>query len=219
MHVSVRLFASYREAAGRGTLNLEVPEGATLGAVAEALAGAYPALREPLGRAVIAVNQDVAPLDTPVRDGDEVAFLPPMSGGGPFVVTEQPLDADAVVAEVAGPAEGAVVVFIGTVRDNSRGGKPVSYLEYEAYAPMAERAMARIGHECRARFEVHGVAMHHRVGRLQLGEASVVIAVAAPHRGPAFEACRYAIDRLKETVPVWKKEVGPDGAYWVEEHS
>jgi molybdopterin synthase catalytic subunit len=131
-------------------------------------------------------------------------------------LSAEPLDEAAIVALVSSDASGGVVTFVGRVRDRSRG-RAVSALEYEAYAEMAEAVFAQIADEVQQRFDVSAVAIHHRVGHLDIGEVSVVIAVAAAHRGPAFEACRYAIDELKKRAPIWKKEIGPDGAFWVEE--
>lgn len=133
-----------------------------------------------------------------------------------FALSSEPLEEGTVTALVSGAASGGVVTFVGKVRDHSRG-RPVSALEYEAYPAMAERVFAEIAAEAKQRFDVAAIAIHHRQGHLAVGEVSVVIAVAAPHRGPAFEACRYAIDQLKARAPIWKKEIGPDGASWVED--
>jgi len=133
-----------------------------------------------------------------------------------FALSSTPLDDQAVTALVSGSGSGGVVTFVGRVRDHARG-RPVSALEYEAYPEMVEAVFAAIGTEAEQRFDVTAIAIHHRLGRLEVGEASVVIAVAAAHRSPAFEACRYAIDELKRRAPIWKKEFGPDGAFWVED--
>lgn len=132
-----------------------------------------------------------------------------------YTITTEPIDAEALYRAVLRDRDGAVVTFHGVVRDHSNGGKAVRYLEYEAYPEMAEARMRAIGEELRARWGVEEVAMVHRIGRVEIGEASVVIAVAAPHRGAAFDACEYAIDTLKATVPIWKKEVFADGEVWV----
>ncbi len=219
MKVQVRLFASYREAAGRDRVELELPEGGTVEAAWAAMAERYPALRPYRPHTLFAVGQDYVPPEHPLRAGDEVCLFPPVSGGSDeadlYRMTEEPLSEAAVTAAVANPEAGGVVVFSGVVR-NETGGRRVKFLEYEAHAPMAEAKMREIGDMVHARWPgVRAVAMVHRVGRLEIGEASVVIAVSAAHRAEAFEACRYAIDRLKETVPVWKKEHFEDGEVWI----
>ena len=208
MRVNVRLFAALRERAGWSEQALELADGA-------ALADVWPALQlgpEPAGLAY-ARNREYAARDTPLADGDEVALLPPVSGGG-FTVEPGPLDLDAVVAQVSRPDAGAIATFIGTTREHSRG-RVVTGLEYDAYPEMAEAEMARIAQALRERHDILDVAMAHRVGPVPIGEASVVIAVSAAHRGPALEACREAIDTLKQTVPVWKKEIFEGGEQWI----
>jgi molybdopterin synthase catalytic subunit len=165
------------------------------------------------------VGQDYVAPEHPLRSGDEVCLFPPISGGSDgadlYRMTEEPLSEDVVTAAVANPEAGGVVVFSGVVR-NETGGRRVKFLEYEAHAPMAEAKMREIGDMVHARWPgVKAVTMVHRVGRLEIGEASVMIGVSAAHRAEAFEACRFAIDRLKETVPVWKKEHFEDGEVWV----
>jgi molybdopterin synthase catalytic subunit/molybdopterin converting factor small subunit len=206
VRVRVRLFAGLRERAGWGDRELDG---------VERVADVWPALElgdEPAGL-LYAVNREYADPDRALSDGDEVALIPPVSGGA-FRITDQPLSLEAAVSEVAGEAAGAIATFIGTVRRESRG-QVVLYLEYEAYADMATDVMAQIGDELRSRQEILEVAIHHRVGRVEVGEASVVIAVSAPHRRAALEACRDAIDTLKETVPLWKKEVYEGGEAWI----
>jgi len=203
--IRVRLFAGLREQAGWSERELD----------AATVADVWPALglgAEPTGL-LYAVNREYAERGQELRDGDEVALIPPVSGGA-FRVTEEPLSLDAVVAEVADERAGAVATFTGTVRRESRG-REVTRLEYEAYAEMAEDVMARLAAELLERYELCGIAIHHRVGTLGIGEASVVIAVSAPHRQDALAACRDAIDRLKETVPLWKKEVYEGGEEWI----
>jgi len=219
MKVQVRLFALYREAAGRDHVELELPEGGTVEAAWAAVAERYPALRPYRPYTLFAVGQDYVPPEHPLRPGDEVCLFPPVSGGSDgadlYRVTSDPLSEAAVTAAVAEQEAGGLVVFSGVVR-NETGGRRVKFLEYEAHAPMAEAKMREIGGMVRARWPgVKRVAMVHRVGRLEIGEASVMIAVSAAHRAEAFEACRFAIDRLKETVPVWKKEYFEDGEVWV----
>src|SRR5205809_4766214 len=196
MRVHVRLFAGLRERAGWSSREIE----------ASTVAEVWPRLgraEEPAALAA-AVNREYAERDRELRDGDEVALIPPVSGGA-FRVTEEPLSLEAVAAEVADERAGAVATFTGAVRRQSRG-REVELLEYEAYAEMAEDVMAKLAADLQARHELCAVAIHHRVGRLEIGEASVVIAVSAPHRQSALAACKEAIDRPKETVPLWKQE-------------
>ena len=219
MKVQVRLFARYREAAGRDRVELELPEGGTVEAAWAAVVERYPVLRPYRPHTLFAVGQDYVAPEHALRSGDEVCLFPPVSGGSDggalYRLTTEPLSEAAVTAVVAHPEAGGVVVFSGVVR-NETGGRRVKFLEYEAHAPMAEAKMREIGDLVRARWPgVKAVAIVHRVGRLEIGEASVVIAVSAAHRAEAFEACRFAIDRLKGTVPVWKKEHFEDGEVWV----
>ncbi|MDE3181196.1 MAG: molybdenum cofactor biosynthesis protein MoaE, partial [Acidobacteriota bacterium] len=173
-------------------------------------------LNEISGSLLLAVNQSVAPRSLVLAEGDEVAFLPPVSGGegSDFCrITPEEISAVALVEGMKGPGDGAVVTFEGIVRDNSSGRKTL-YLEYEAYTPMAAREMEAIAREAKRKFSVSGVRITHRTGRLAIGETSVAIAVTSAHRAAAFEACRYAIDQLKRRVPIWKKEYFADGAAW-----
>jgi molybdopterin synthase catalytic subunit len=204
--VRVRLFAGLRERAGVAERELD-----GVGRVSEV----WDALGlgdEPDGL-LYAVNRQYADRDRELADGDEVALIPPVSGGA-FRLTEERLSLDAVVGEVADDAAGAIATFTGTVRRHSRG-REVEHLEYEAYAEMAENVMGQIAAELERRYDLWSVAIHHRVGRVEIGEASVVIAVSAPHRQDALEACKEAIDTLKQTVPLWKKEVYEGGEEWV----
>jgi MoaE-MoaD fusion protein len=205
MTVTVRLFAGLREQVGWSRRELE----------AATVADVWPALGlgdEPAGL-LYAVNREYAERGRELADGDEVALIPPVSGGA-FRVTDQPLSLDATVAEVTDERAGAVATFTGTVRRQSRG-REVTRLEYEAYAEMAEDVMAQLAADLQKRYELCAVAIHHRVGTLGIGEASVVIAVSAPHRQDALAACKDAIDTLKETVPLWKKEVYEGGEEWI----
>jgi molybdopterin synthase catalytic subunit len=166
---------------------------------------------------MVMVNQAYQPRDHVLTDGDEVAIIPPVSGGSEtrrFVVTDEVLDPRQVEALVMDDASGALVTFAGTVRDNARG-KSVTALEYEAYPPAAEKMLEQIGDEIFERWGVRSVAIAHRYGLLQVGETSVVIAVSSAHREAAFDACRYAIERIKVLVPIWKREVYQDGAVWI----
>jgi molybdopterin synthase catalytic subunit len=208
MNVTVRLFAGLRERAGRGEQGIELSEGARVGDVWPALALG----EEPPGL-LYAVNKEYAERDRPLADGDEVALIPPVSGGD-FRLSEEALSLDAVVREVATEEAGAIATFTGTTRVRSRG-RTVLHLDYEAYPDMAEKTMRELADALRAKYELCAVAIHHRVGRVEIGEPSVVIAVSAPHRGDALAACREAIDTLKETVPLWKKEVYEGGEEWI----
>lgn len=215
MKVRVKFFASFREIARERERLADVPEGSTPASLLAQLAQELPALEGLRSSTVYAVNGDYVAGDCPLREGDEVAFIPPVSGGtSMYEVTDQKLSLEDVAAKVRDPSCGAITVFVGSVRDVSKGRK-VLYLEYEAYKEMAEKKLAEIGDEIRSRWGLDRVAISHRVGHLDLGEASVVIAVASPHRAEAFEACRHAIETLKKTVPVWKKEVWEDGEVWV----
>ena len=206
MRIKVRLFAGLRERAGWSERELE---GVTH------VEDVWPALSlgpEPAGL-LYAVNKEYAQRDRELAEGDEVAVIPPVSGGD-FRLTDQPLSLDAVVDEVRSGEAGAIATFVGTTRVESRG-RTVLHLDYEAFEGMAEQVMAEIAADLKARYDVTGIAIHHRTGRVEIGEASVVIAVSAPHRHDALAACKDAIDTLKERVPLWKKEVYEGGEEWI----
>jgi molybdopterin synthase catalytic subunit len=208
VHVSIRLFAGLRERAGTGARRLELADGARV-------ADVWPALdlgSEPSGL-LYAVNKSYADAGSALADGDEVALIPPVSGGA-FKLSDAPLSLDAAVREVARDEAGAIATFLGTVRNRSRD-RTVLYLEYEAYEGMAEDVMTQLAAQLEERHELSGVAIHHRVGRVEIGEPSVVVAVSSPHRAAALAACKEAIDTLKETVPLWKKEVYEGGEEWI----
>lgn len=221
MNITVHLFASLAEAAGTRRVEIgDLPAQATVGDLGRALCERFPALAQLCPSILYAVNAEYVRPDFPVRPGDDVALIPPVSGGGEaegqhFRITDVPLDLQALHRLVRADASGAVAIFTGVVRDTNLG-KPVAYLEYDAYPAMAMKKMRQIAEEVRARWAINEIALHHRVGRLAIGEASVAIAVSAPHRREAIEACHYAIDRLKAIVPIWKKEVWTDGEHWVE---
>jgi molybdopterin synthase catalytic subunit len=219
MYVSVLLFGSLREAAGAKELGVALPEGATVADLTARLGREHAAFARLPARVRVSVNREVVEDGRALRDGDEVAYLPPVSGGGGRCrLSAHPLDPQAVSSLVAGPDCGGVVSFSGAVRDRSRG-RSIRSLEYEAYAGMAEAEMERICAEAEERWPGARVAIAHRVGHLAVGELAVVVCAAAPHRDAAFAAARYAIDTLKQRVPIWKKEVATDGEYWVEEHA
>jgi molybdopterin synthase catalytic subunit len=227
MRVRVLFFGVLKDLVGRSSEDAEFPDGATLGAVFEQYGASFPRLREMAGSIVMARNREFAELSTKIGAGDEVAFLPPVSGGTAdgaaeicengnyFALTRRAIDPHAVAARLITGAEGAVVTFEGTVR-NHTGGRQTRFLEYEAYESMALGMMARIGREIAAAGGIGSIAMVHRLGRCLVGETSVAVVVTAPHRRPAFEAALEGIDRLKKTVPIWKKEYFGDGEVWVE---
>ncbi len=212
IHVRVRLFAALRERAGARERTLALADGATA-------ADVWPALGlgdEPPGVAV-AVNRDYASRATALREGDEIALIPPVSGGAApaaITVTDAPLDLGAVVARVSQPGAGAIASFLGTVRDRT-GERDVRHLDYEVYEEMAEKELRQIAEDVSERHGLLAIAIAHRSGRCEVGEATVAIACASPHRAEAFAACREAIDTLKERAPIWKKEHYVDGASWV----
>lgn len=208
VNVRVRLFAGIRERAGTGSVELELADGATVADVwpALGLGDEPPGLLFARNRAYVEPSEALAP-------GDEVAVIPPVSGGD-FRLSAEPLSVEAAVAEVRDDGAGAIATFIGTTRAHSRG-REVIHLEYEAYEGMAEEVMAELGLRLTERHGLCRVAIHHRVGRVDIGETSVVIAVSAPHRAAALAACQEAIDELKVSVPLWKKETYVGGEEWI----
>ncbi|HEV2175684.1 MAG TPA: molybdenum cofactor biosynthesis protein MoaE [Terriglobia bacterium] len=219
MNVKVLFFGLTRDLTGFGQEQAEVQDGDRLGDLWRRYEDRFPRLAEISASLVVAVNQEVAEQSLALADGDEVAFLPPVSGGSGgddvFRITRDVLRADDLARELKAPDDGAVVTFEGIVRDNLHGRK-TRYLEYEAYEPMALRKMEEISGEARRKFPIDRIGIVHRVGRLEIGETSVAIIVTAAHRHAAFDACHYLIDRLKQVVPIWKKEHFADGAIWAE---
>ena len=208
MRIAIRLFAGLRELAGKRAVEIDLPDGSTA-------ADIWPALdlgTEPPGL-LLAVNKQYVPRETVLVEGDEVALIPPVSGGA-FRLSEEPLSLEDVVREVASDDAGAIATFTGTTRARSRG-RDVVRLEYEAYEGMAEAEMERITADLKARHSLIDVAIHHRVGVVGIGETSVVIAVSSVHRADALAACAEAIDTLKGTVPLWKKEIYVGGEEWI----
>ena len=217
MQIQVLYFAVFRERLGRDEETLDLADGATVKTAIDALAAKHPSIAKLRGQFRVAVNQDFAGEDHPLADRDELALIPPVAGGSGtrhVVLTGDPLSLDRCIAAVQGPGMGGIVTFTGMVRKVSRG-VAVEKLDYEAYGAMAVREMTRLCEEIEA--EVAGVrlAVEHRTGTLVVGDLAVVIAAAAPHRAEAFTACRAMIDRLKDRVPIWKKEYGEDGTAWV----
>jgi MoaE-MoaD fusion protein len=223
MDIQVKLFATLKDRAGNSHVTVELPDGATVSVLLDRLAAAQPKLAPSIATCVVAVNQEFALGSTPIRSGDEVALFPPVSGGSAFPeifrITDGSIDLNELVASVTLSSTGAVCTFTGTVRGVSADHE-TAQLHYEAYTPMAEAKMKQVAAEIRERWPlVQGIAIVQRVGRLNVGEFTVLIAVSAGHRDQGvFEAARYGIDRLKEIVPVWKKEIGPSGEQWVEGH-
>lgn len=208
MRITVKLFAGLRERAGENERHLELDAGARVSDVWTPLG-----LGDQPEGLLYAVNKEYAPPDRRLSEGDEVALIPPVSGGE-FRLTADPIDLGAVIAEVADGQAGAVATFLGTTRVRSRG-RTVLYLEYEAYEGMAEKVMEEIASALRERYELCRIAITHRIGRVGIGETSVAIAVSAPHREHALAACKEAIDTLKVDVPLWKKEVYEGGEEWI----
>lgn len=222
MKVTVKLFARLRELVGTHTLEQHVADNATIADLIENLQAEFPRLSEAIPRTVVSVNREFAETNVQLTEGDEVAFFPPVSGGSgadgdKFAITFDPISLDEMAAKVRQPETGAVAVFAGTVRSVS-AGKPVEHLEYEAYEEMALAKLRQVAVEAREQWPaIVDIAMVQRIGHLEVGDNAVIVAVSSPHRGDGcFEACQYAINRLKQIVPIWKKEVSPDGSEWVE---
>jgi molybdopterin converting factor subunit 1 len=221
----IKLFATLRERARAAELSREFPEGTTVGEIWNRLLAEFPALGGHHDGVAFAVNQEYVREDYRPGNDDEVAFIPPVSGGvdpsassetwiGPVSIGREPIEVEALERAVADPAAGATVTFAGTTR-NGNAGRRVLHLEYEAYEPMALNEMRKLMREAGERFKIVRIAIQHRIGFVAIGEISVAIAVSAAHRAEAFEACRFAIDRLKEVVPVWKKEYFEGGEVWI----
>jgi MoaE-MoaD fusion protein len=228
MKISVLFFGVLKDLAGRSSETVDLPAGALVRDLLAYYARGVPRLEAMASSLAISVNREYAEADRPLREGDEVALLPPVSGGSgsgsskdkdgvqnEVRIVREPIDGMAVSARLKRPEDGAAVIFDGVVRNNTRGRRTL-YLDYEAYEPMALREMEALAAEAQERFAVRGASIIHRVGRLQIGDTSVLIVVAAAHRDAAFAACRWIIDTLKKTVPIWKKEYFEDGAVWAD---
>ena len=223
MKVTIHLFAGLSELLGQRHVTLEVAEGATIGLLREELAREYPRVTPFLPSLVCAIDEEFVPPEHALREGDEVAIIPPVSGGSDddelFRVTSEPLDPEPLVAAVRRDESGAVALFSGVARNHSEGRR-VRALEYDAYPSMAEKKLREVADEVRARWPISAIGVLHRTGRLAIGETSLLVAVSAPHRREAFAACEYAVDRIKEIVPIWKKELWEDGdGEWVAGHT
>jgi len=222
MEIRVLFFGVLKDLLGRSSETINLPEGTQVRDVLSHYARQAPRFGEMLPTLALSVNQEYSLSDRALAAGDEVALLPPVSGGasalptrGEVRIVREAIPTPAVLARLKRPEDGAAVVFEGVVRDNSRGRRTL-YLDYEAYEPMALQQMKGLAEQACERFAVAGVSILHRLGRLEIGETSVLIAVASPHRAAAFEACRWIIDTLKKTVPIWKKEYFEDGAVWAD---
>jgi molybdopterin converting factor subunit 1 len=226
MRIKVLFFGLLKDICGRPEDCLDLPPGSTAGSVFEHYAQTFPRLREMASSIVLARNHEFAATGEPINEGDEIALLPPVSGGAPiaeivdpegyyFSISREPLDARALESRLLQDYDGAIVTFQGVVRNNT-GGRATLRLDYECYESMAIRKMAEIGRDIASRFKISRIAMAHRLGLMEIGDASVIIVVAAPHRRPAFEAALEGINRLKKLVPIWKKEFFADGEVWVE---
>jgi molybdopterin synthase catalytic subunit len=231
MQVTVLFFGLLKDLVGRPQEQLELPAGASLETVFQHYASQYPRLREMADSVALARNQEFTSPDALLHDGDEVALMPPVSGGSAtaspwiasatdadgnfFALTKHPIDSRSLVQKLLRAEDGAVITFEGVVRNNTKG-RTTLYLDYECYAPLALKTMEKLGHEIAGRYAVHGIAIVHRVGRLRISEASVVIVGASAHRQAAYDASLEAINRLKQRVPIWKKEYFEDGEVWVE---
>jgi molybdopterin synthase catalytic subunit len=219
--LTIRLFATLRERAGMPELTGDYPDDATVAQIWERLKAEFPALEGHRDAVRFAVNQEYVDDNYRPRPGDEIAFIPPVSGGsdalqwiGPITIVRDDIDLALLEAAVADPTAGAICTFAGTTRENNVGRK-VLRLEYEAYEAMALSEIRKLAEEAGRRWEITRIAITHRIGVVEIGETSVAIAVSAPHRAEAFEACRFAIDRLKEIVPIWKKEHFEGGEVWI----
>jgi molybdopterin converting factor subunit 1 len=229
VRIRVLFFGVLRDITGQREDSLELPEGGRLGSVFEHYAGRFPRLRGMAASVVLALNQEFSTPSAPLTDGDEVAFLPPVSGGSGgrlqeiadadtgnfFALTREPINGAAIGQKLLRGEDGALVNFEGVARNNTKG-RATRYLEYECYEAMAVKMMAQIGREIAASYAIGRIAMVHRLGRIEIGEASVAVVVTAPHRKPAFDAALEGINRLKRLVPVWKKEYFVDGEVWVD---
>ena len=231
MTVRVLFFGLLKDVVGRSEEAVALPADATMGTLFARYASQYPRFREMADSIALARNHEFATPEAVLSDGDEVALMPPVSGGADepagwvaagsdshgsfYALTRQPIDSPALARRIVSGADGAVITFEGVVRNNS-GGRTTKYLEYECYAPMALKTMQQIGREILERHDIHRVAMVHRLGRLAIGEASVSIVVVSAHRQAAYGASLEAINRLKKIVPIWKKEYFEDGEAWVE---
>jgi molybdopterin synthase catalytic subunit/molybdopterin converting factor small subunit len=223
MQIRVLFFGVLKDLVGRSSETLDLPEGAPLQTVLSHYARQAPRFEAMLPSLAISVNQEYSKPDQPLRGGDEVGLLPPVSGGsggsdadnGSVRIVRAPILTEVELDRLKLPHDGAAVIFEGVVRNNTRGRRTL-YLDYEAYEEMALKQMETLAEQARSNFAIRAITLVHRLGRLEVGETSVLIVVASAHRGPAFDACRWIIDTLKKTVPIWKKEYFENGAVWAD---
>jgi molybdopterin synthase catalytic subunit len=223
MRVQVLFFGMLKDIFGKSAATIELPDGATVRNVLERCESEFPDIKASLPSLALAVNQQYAGPDTKLNSGDEIALLPPVSGGSHeasevrrrAVIVHEVIDTQRIIATFKHGEDGAALVFEGIVRNQTRGRKTL-YLDYEAYEEMALQQLQSLADQAVQKFQIHDVAIVHRLGRLEIGETSVLIVVASAHRAAAFDACRWLIDTLKQTVPIWKKEHFEDGAVWAD---
>src|SRR5438270_8734414 len=216
MRVQVLFFGQLKDLIGRSSETLPLADRATLGDLLQHYADEFPDIHKLSSSLALSINREYASKDAPLRDGDEVALLPPVSGGAPRAsIVRDKIDPHQIVPPMERPEDGAIAMFDGVVRNNSRGRKTL-YLEYEAYEEMALKQMEELISEALKKFPARAARIVHRLGRIEIGESSVFVAVASAHRAAAFDACRWLIDTLKKTVPIWKKEHFEDGDVWAD---
>jgi MoaE-MoaD fusion protein len=219
MEIRVLFFGVLKDILGRSSETIELPEGSTLRDIVARYADAAPRLRGMTSSLALSVNQEYSGAERQLRSGDEVALLPPVSGGvetsGSARIVREAISTQSEIDKIKRAEDGATVTFEGVVRNNTRGRRTL-YLEYESYEEMALKQMSELVLRARSQFAIRDASIVHRLGRLEIGETSVLIVVASAHRGPAFDACRWMIDTLKKTVPIWKKEFFEDGAVWAD---
>jgi molybdopterin synthase catalytic subunit len=220
MQIQVLFFGVLKDLAGRASDSLPLPDGSAVADLIQHYEQRMPRMRDLVNSIAISVNQEYANPEVRLRDGDEVALLPPVSGGAVNAsqrvrLVRERIDTEALLEDMKRPEDGAAVVFEGVVRNNTRGRKTL-YLDYEAYEEMAIKQLHGLIEQACSQFKIHDAAIVHRLGTLQIGETSVLIVVASAHRSAAFDACRWLIDTLKKTVPIWKKEYFEDGAVWAD---
>jgi len=230
VQVKLLFFATLKDIVGKRELALDLPSGATVSDLWEQLESRYPALSRYRSIVLTSLNEEYVDRRTVISDGDEVALFPPVSGGASpgslvadrprelYRLTREPIDARAIAELILRPEDGAICLFEGVVRNNSKG-KTTRYLEYEAYETMALKTMEELGGFVRQAWDIGSIAIVHRLGHMEIGETSVAIVITSPHRRASFDACEYAIDKLKKIVPIWKKEFFEDGEVWVEGQS